>query len=487
MKRIYFWAAICLLLLSSCGKSERRIRGERLYYTNLFANQNMATYYYWVGDPTVSANISRWYLDIRDNYLEDPVGMVESCRYQADQWTALFEDAAAFESSVTGQGQSFGFEAGISQDHDKLVILFAYEGSPADKAGLKRGDVFSTVNGTQLADDNYTTVIAEAMGGSTIELGREGKSVTLQSSDRYDNPIVVSKVLEIGGKKIGYLFYTSFTLVSARDLVATAADFKSKGIDDLVLDLRYNTGGYTITANVLASLLAPASAVKSGAVWTKDTFNSRLMEVLDKEVAEGRNDRRLFCFASSFELPQDEGTISLSGANLDLSRLWVITSKNTASASEALICGLKPYMNVKLVGQQTYGKYCGGSLIKGEDWYDAIAKGENKAHIKTDLGKSYTTGWGIYVISTKFTDRDGNNAGEPDGFPADVTATDNPADGFQLGDPQESMLATVLSDMGVASKAPTKAAIEGFPVEIPQVLLPTGFGVYITEPLLIAE
>jgi hypothetical protein len=227
--------------------------------------------------------------------------------------------------------------------------------------------------------------------------------------------------------------------------------------------------------------------VKSGAVWTKDTFNSRLMEVLDKEVAEGRNDRRLFCFASSFEMPQDEGTIDLSGANLDLSRLWVITSKNTASASEALICGLKPYMNVKLVGQQTYGKYCGGSLIKGEDWYDAIAKGENKAHIKTDLGKSYTTGWGIYVISTKFTDRDGNNAGEPDGFPADVTTTDNPADGFQLGDPQESMLATVLSDMGVASKAPTKAAIEGFPVEIPKVLLPAGFGVYITEPLPIAE
>ncbi|MBR3097024.1 MAG: hypothetical protein IKH17_03985, partial [Bacteroidales bacterium] len=115
----------------------------------------------------------------------------------------------------------------------------------------------------------------------------------------------------------------------------------------------------------------------------------------------------------------------------------------SASASEALICGLKPYMDVVVIGAKTSGKYCAGVLVDAKEWYDDV---------KDDLGKGeyekalpYVDNWGLYVMYARYADCHGHTLSMPDGIDPDVKADDNPLDGFDLGDPRETMLATALS------------------------------------------
>lgn len=126
----------------------------------------------------------------------------------------------------------------------------------------------------------------------------------------------------------------------------------------------------------------------------------------------------------------------MSDANPGISKVYVIVTGGTASASEGLIVGLKPYMDVELVGQRTYGKYCAGILLAPDQFYSS----------RYDY--SLIQDWGMYVMISKFADCNGNNASIPDGIPVDVQADDNPFDGYQLGDENETMLRAALQAAG---------------------------------------
>ena len=99
----------------------------------------------------------------------------------------------------------------------------------------------------------------------------------------YENPIICDSVYEFNGKKVGYLAYTSFDLKSINPLIEIGKKFKAEGIEELVLDLRYNGGGYVITENVLASMFAPQEAVSSKKVFEKEIYNSYLSESYQKQ------------------------------------------------------------------------------------------------------------------------------------------------------------------------------------------------------------
>ena len=118
-----------------------------------------------------------------------------------------------------------------------------------------------------------------------------------------------------------------------------------------------------------------------------------------------------------------------------------------------------PYMDVKLVGSDTYGKFCGGYLIQADNWYKAVEESA-KSTIDTAAGIQYTSGWGLYVIASRYADCNGVTRSMPNGIPADYPATDTPEDGVQLGDPSESMLAAVLALAGgdLPSAAPISPA-----------------------------
>lgn len=441
MKRLF--ALPLLLLLFACNKSVEQPDGgdsakPATYYANLFAFNIMSQYYLW--EKEVSEGLSSW------TYGDDPIEKVASLRYKdangylVDRWTELMEDCSSFVSSVTGNGKTFGMEFVLYNMDGHVVpqVTYTYADSPARKAGLERGDLILKLDGAYLTLDDYVEVLTEKIydnpGTLTLQLGN-GSEVKMTAVKMYSDPVHLVKTLDVDGKKIGYLHFTSFTLDACVQLEDAFNRFKQEGIDDLILDLRYNTGGYTTTAAVLGSMIAPPSVVSSAAVFNKSVYNEKMSGVLSDDE----------CFADSFtlRLTGGEKTIKTLAANPDIQHVWVIVTGHSASASEALICGLMPYMDVTLVGSNTYGKFCGGYLITAEDWYDALS--ENTKDIDCDAGKKNTENWGIYVIASRYADCNGVTRSMPSGIPADIEVLDNPDDGYPLGDPAESMLAAALA------------------------------------------
>ena len=448
MKR-FFLLALLLLPLSCHKQAVVEPSGKEIdvdqtqYYANMFAFNNMSAYYLWKAE--VADGLKNW------TYGDKPIEKVASLRYRdangklVDRWTELMEDCSPFTSSVTGNGKTFGMEFILLRYGENQVVMevtFTYADSPARKAGIQRGDVITTVDGQTLTMDNYADLLSNKIydAPGTITLGMlDGGSVQMTAVQMYSNPVHTVKVLDIGGKKTGYLHFTNFTLDACIDLVDAFNTFKDAGIEDLVLDLRYNTGGYTTTASVLASMIAPPSVVQEGAVFNKSIYNENLTGQLDEDE----------CFADSFTINTSKGkkTLNTLAANPGIRHLWVIVTGHSASASESLICGLIPYMDVTLVGSNTYGKFCGGYLFTAEEFFDYLAKNED-ADVDCAAGKKATAGWGIYVIASRYADCNGVTLSMPSGIPADYEASDDPRDGFALGDPSEDMLSAVLALSG---------------------------------------
>lgn len=468
MKKTLFALAAAVLCLSSCGKMWDAFNAhDTAYYRNQFAHDLMDYYYLWRAE--VSDQLENW------SYSTDPVAKVRSLRYkdgngvEVDHWTTLYEDIRPFIGSVTGNTDSFGFDFLLVGDAETQtveygIVTYTYAGSPAAKAGLRRGDLFETLNGQHITIDNYSVLY----NGGTVQMGmQDGSTVQLTAVKMYENPIQTVRTLEMGGKKIGYLHFTGFTLQAAVDLEDVFRQFKAQGIQELVMDLRYNGGGYTLTSQVLGSMIAPTDAVENGSIFNMDVYNANFSGTVTR-------------FVESMDVTLDDGkkyTVHPAQVNPGLSRVWFITTGSSASASEALICGLKPYMDLYTVGKQSYGKYCGGYIFQAEDYYDAVEE-QGVYGIDPDAGRDATRNWGIYVIATRYSDCAGNTLSMPDGIPADFPAIDNPADGHDFGDPEESMLSAVLERMGVkpATAAPRVGAAS---TQAPATLLPApkpGFG-----------
>lgn len=458
MRRFSLLLAAALVL--SCSKqpapepATTPVR-DRLFYVNTFAYNIMNPYYLW-RDTMVPA-LEDWKTN------EEPIKKVESLRYKengklVDRWTELMEDCTPFQSSVSGNGKSFGMDFVLLRVKDSedvvMEITFSYADSPAHKAGLERGDIVVTVDGVTLNMNNYSNLLNEKFFyyPETVTLGMyDGRSITMTAVQMYANPVLLAKTLDVKGTKVGYLHFTNFTLDACKDLVNVFRQFKADGIQELVLDLRYNTGGYVITGQVLASLIAPPDVVQRKDIFTKEVYNSIIGPDMDSQTR----------FAGTMEVTLSSGKIMLNmlNANPGIQRLWVLVTGHSASASESLICGLKPYMDVRLVGSQTSGKFCGGYLITAESWYQQLEK--EKTDINFTEAYSYTKNWGLYVIASRYTDCNGVTLSMPDGIPVNYEAYDNPRDGYQLGDPSESMLSAALSRLGGTPAAmPTKGAIE---------------------------
>lgn len=476
------WVLAGLLLLPGCRKQPETPSGldektlEQRQYVNVFAYNVMDVYYLWRND--IQAGMDTWRLS------DDPVGKVAEVRYKdaqgndIDRWTVLTDDFSGMQGSVSGHTRTFGLDyslyyADTSRSRIYGVVTFTYAGSPAEKAGLVRGDVFRTVDGKELTPDNYQDLLSRSFyGGGSMQLGlSDGRSLAMTAVDMYENPVQHACILERAGRKIGYLHFTSFTMDACEQLVEVFRGFTEAGIDEMVLDLRYNGGGYVITEELLASMLAPKDIVAAGKVLSREVYNARLEEEWEKEPS---------CFRTSFELTSGTAKKNLSteGANPDLHRLYVLVSNASASASESLVCGLRPYMEVILIGQQTYGKYCAGAMIEAGNWYDAV---------KDDLedgmyGKALplVDNWGIYVMYARYADCNGVTLSMPDGIAPDVEVQDNPLDGAALGEASESLLSVALDLMEERTPltAPTRSG--GLETErVPGAPLRPGFGLLV--------
>lgn len=247
-------------------------------------------------------------------------------------------------------------------------ILYVLKGSPAERAGLKRGDFIYKVNGERLNATNYallksgqaiTVYQSEYIWNESnekYEYAEYNTPIKLDAAEAIDeNPIHYSKILEFGSRKIGYLVYNAFKYGPTDDGVDFRYEnemrnlmksFKNQGVSDLILDLRYNGGGYLRTAQLLASTIVPEGDL--GHLMAYQEMNDKL-EKTNKE-------KEINFYSASV----------LDGANLNLDRLVVIGTRFTASASELIINALRPYMSVIHVGERTEGKNVGSYSIKNE-------------------------------------------------------------------------------------------------------------------------
>ncbi|HEX2607367.1 MAG TPA: S41 family peptidase, partial [Flavisolibacter sp.] len=188
----------------------------------------------------------------------------------------------------------------------------------------------------------------QSSSGSITFLKPDNTSATLQltAATYQENPILADSVYAVAGKKIGYLSFNSFlgdTTQIYNGFARTFGRFASEGVNDVIIDLRYNGGGYVSVQEKMANWLAPSAA--NGQLMMKQIFNDKYSQYNSEDVFHKLG-------------------------SLNLSRVFFIVSSSTASASELVINNLKPYMDVQLVGpSKTYGKPVGFFPIDVADWY----------------------------------------------------------------------------------------------------------------------
>ena len=452
MKKIpILFLTILTLGAASCTKPGPTEEEQTRLYANTFAREMMKGYYLW--NKEIENDLISW----KDT--EEPVDKVRQVRYkdasgkEIDRWTMLTDDFASFYGSVAGTGATYGFDFQLyyyDKEHTSLVavVTFTYPGGPAGQAGLKRGDAIVEVNGKTIPATDYSSLIQnELMGGSKLTVGLYGgRTLTMESREMYEDPVLLSKVFDCGGKKVGYLIYTSFTLDSYKELTDALTGFKKEGVSELILDLRYNGGGFAVAEQFLASMIAPPEVVNSGAVLATEVYNAEMMKNI-------KDNKTYFKTAYKFTANGKGYSFDVSGANPGLTKLYAIVAAGSASASEALLCELYPYMDITLVGEQTHGKYCAGWMVQAAEFYDEFADQLGKDF--SEEGRKYTSGWGIYVMYSRFADKNGETRCMPDGLAPDYEVEDDPLDGFELGDPRETMLARTLSLCGYKATATT--------------------------------
>ncbi len=322
-------------------------------------------------------------------------------------------------------------------------VMYVVPGSPAADAGIRRGDWIRKIDGRPIGAGQsgrlenggavsflVQRMAAESVAGQQKYVVTDERTVRLAAAKPMDvSPVFAHSVIEEGGRKIGYLAYHAFDMgpggASSRDdaydreLKAVFDGFKRQGVDELVLDLRYNGGGYISCCQLLCSMIVEAGALDD--VFCMYRYNDDMSAKLGEPVTR---------FLASDEV---------SARNLNLRRLYVLTGAWTASASELVVNALRPYIDVKTVGVRTEGKNVGSHEIRSE------------AHRLS-----------LHPITIRVFNRD-RRSDYASGFAPDIEADDdrNQDQMRELGDPDEFVLRRALDDMA-GKRAVSKGAAGPF-------------------------
>lgn len=407
------------LSMSGCGE-DRWAAYATQTATDRWIDDTMRVWYYWAKEMPESKNL---------NYFQAPATFFKSLLYSSDKFSSIDSlNVTTSNRSIGSTNYSYGMEYSVTKVNDTAYyahVLYTIVDSPAEEAGLQRGDWVMSFNGVPLTKQNYTALL----GGSAAEIvvGRydaeQKQVVAVDDNPRHlpearsidDNPVYCVKVFDVNATRVGYLAYNHFTPGAAYsatvqgsatnyddDIRQASTQLAAAGIDELVLDLRYNNGGYISCAQLLATLLAPASAL--GQPMATLEYNAHFQPV---------------------EILLDASRIG-QGTNLDLKRLFVLTTGETASASEMVMNCLKPYMDVVQIGTTTVGKNMGARSFDNVEQMVSITPMICKIYNalgESDYDKGFSpTNTALIVDENKFL-----------------------ANFFPLGTPDEALLSTALS------------------------------------------
>ncbi len=451
-KNLTIWLVLALFgpaLLPSCDKGPD-LPTETLVL-NYWIWEGMNDFYLW----------EAFIPSLNPNAEPEPREFFNKILYKDDRDSRIYEDYEALAARLDGVEVATGMSVYPQMYTQTQVVAFVeyvVPGTPAADSGIQRGDIILTIDGQTLTQNNYFSLYYQTTAtfgfgewdGSSIN--PNGKEITLTASVQRLNPVLYDEVIEYQGKKIGYLVYTQFTYGEndewLDDLNAVFENFKSEGVSDVVMDLRYNPGGDLELTSHIASTLAPASVMQSSAIFINVVWNDRYNQYwadsdLDNDgKADGQESEQL-----RFRMPQ-------SDVNLDLSQVYFLTTGGSASASESLMVGLYPYMDVVQIGTPTYGK-CYGS-IPVRDWE------EPKRH-----------NWVMLPIVIKYSNAEGFTD-FVDGIEPDFLVPDNLLYAKPFGSLEDPLLAKALEEITGVSPLAKKSVqpetrFEPFRVPLKQV------------------
>ncbi len=435
--------AFVAIIFSSCSKddvvieqnltSEKPVENSETTELEVeeFIYAGMNEIYLYKADVPVLADD---FFDTEDEKLDflagsnSPESLFESLKSSSDRFSFMTDDYEALEDSFNGvssstAGMDFGLGRISGTNYLFAFLQYVIPNTPAAAAGLTRGTVFTEINGQKMTLNNLESLLAKST--FTINIGKvedgtlilTDETVTLNQSSYTANPVHLAKTLNIDGTKVGYLMYNSFIANFDGELNEAFGQLKSEGVQELVLDLRYNGGGSVDSAVDLASMI---TGQFNGQVFMKEMWNETYQAYFEKN-----NPERL--------INRFNNTIRTGQAinSLNLTRVYVLTTQSTASASELIINGLEPYINVVQIGETTTGKFQASVTL-----YDSEDFSKN-----TEVNKNHK-----YAIQPLIL-KSANAAGKSDyvnGLSPDVEISENINNLGILGDMEEPFLKAAL-------------------------------------------
>lgn len=335
-----------LLFLLNCSSGEdipspddNTVITEESIYTeeNRWVYEQMNHNYLWRNDMPDS---------LACNYNTDPVSFFKSLLSSKDRFSYSVRNTD-YVGGIEEFDYGFEYQKYKSQNYGEMLQVLYVTSEKLRKNGLQRGDWLK-----QISVDKFIRGNIECDGFRF----RDTLSIeSIESRGYNQNTVYLDSIYVIDDKKVGYMCYMEFAAIS--DLENVMAKFYEASIDDLILDFRYNPGGYVKTCRYLCNSIVSEEGY--GQIFQQCTYNDILSKEYEKETGSSKTVEYY-----DKPTPEDSPILGTRLYGLNLKKIYVLTSKNTASASEATIICLRPYMEVVVIGEETYGKGVGSRTLR---------------------------------------------------------------------------------------------------------------------------